>query len=102
MAAFNRQYRGIAGPTDVLAFPVSAPGARRDGSGDILLCPAVLRRRFPSRPLPLLLAHRFVHALLHLHGHGHDTAAASRRMEIRTQRCLASVYGQHHPSQHSE
>lgn len=100
MAHYNSLYRGKTGPTDVLAFPVSQPQARRDGSGDVVLCPTVLRQRNPRQPIRQLLAHRFVHALLHLHGYRHDTAAHDRRMEKRVQQCLNSFYGPHHAKKH--
>ncbi len=88
MGVLNRQYHHGKGPTDVLAFP--APQRRtHDGSGDIVLCPAVLRRRFPRTPLAALLQHRFVHALLHLHGYLHNSERAAARMEARTQALLS-------------
>lgn len=88
MGSLNRQYHSGSGPTDVLAFP--APQHRgADGSGDIVICPAVLRKRFPQESLPALLRHRFVHALLHLHGYQHGSARAAERMETRTQTYLA-------------
>lgn len=87
IGALNRQYHHGSGPTDVLAFP--APRHRLpDGSGDIVICPDVLRRRFPRASLPALLRHRFVHALLHLHGYQHATDRAAGRMEARTQSLL--------------
>ncbi len=100
MARFNQTYRGKRGPTDVLAFPAATLQPRRDGSGDIVLCPAVLRQRFPRKSQAPLLAHRFVHALLHLHGYRHDTAAADRRMEAQVQRCLNAFYGPNYLTQH--
>lgn len=102
MAALNATYRGKAGPTDVLAFPAAEKQSRRDGSGDVVICPAVLRQRFPAQPLSQLLAHRFVHALLHLHGHDHQTDAANRRMETRVQQCLKAFYGPHYAKKHKE
>lgn len=87
IGALNRQYHNGSGPTDVLAF--SAPLHRKhDGNGDIVICPAVLRKRFPKESLADLLQHRFVHALLHLHGYQHATSQAAKRMEIRTQSYL--------------
>lgn len=84
IGVLNRKYHHGSGPTDVLAFP--APAHRSpDGSGDIVICPAVLQKRFPRESLPALLRHRFVHALLHLHGYKHGTDQAAKRMEKRTQ-----------------
>jgi probable rRNA maturation factor len=82
IGVLNRQYHHGSGPTDVLAFP--APQHRsHDGSGDIVLCPRVLQRRFPRAALSPLLRHRFVHALLHLHGYQHRSDRAAARMEAR-------------------
>jgi len=98
MASLNRRYRGKPTATDVLAFPASAAdnrGKARLGSGDICLCPTALHRRNPKGNLAELLAHRFVHSLLHLHGFLHESDAAAARMEARTQLILRS-YGRHH------
>jgi len=87
IGTLNRQYHNGRGPTDVLAFPV--PFHRQhDGSGDIVICPNVLRQRFPKESPTHLLQHRFVHALLHLHGYQHQTDRAAERMELRTQHYL--------------
>ena len=102
MAALNHVYRGKNGPTDVLAFPADARQPQRDGSGDVILCPAVLRTRFPGQQQAPLLAHRFVHALLHLHGYDHATETANRRMEKRVQHCLKTFYGPHYSTQHTQ
>lgn len=87
MGVLNRQYHHGSGPTDVLAF--SAPQHHApDGSGDIVICPSVLRKRNTHTPLSVLLRHRFVHALLHLHGYQHQTDQAAERMEKRVQKYL--------------
>ncbi|MFA6042890.1 MAG: rRNA maturation RNase YbeY [Patescibacteria group bacterium] len=98
MARLNKQYRGKPTATDVLAFPdstVDSAGNVRKGSGDICICPTALRRRNPKANLAELLAHRFVHSLLHLHGFLHESDAAAARMEARTQLIL-HAYGRHH------
>lgn len=102
MARLNATYRGKHGPTDVLAFPEDHQQQKGVGSGDVVLCPAVLRQRFPGTPQAPLLAHRFVHALLHLHGYQHNTVAADRRMEALIQRCLRTFYGPHYLAQHQK
>lgn len=102
MAALNLAYRGKTGPTDVLAFPVDERQPQRDGSGDVILCPAVLRTRFAGQAQPPLLAHRFVHALLHLHGYQHTTEVANQRMEKRVQHCLKTYYGPHYATQYTQ
>jgi rRNA maturation RNase YbeY len=84
MRGLNHRYKGKPGPTDVLAFPYPSMDIRgriRVGSGDIFICPQVLRKKFPNIPLSNLLIHRFVHALLHLRGLRHDSDAAAERME---------------------
>ncbi|MEK7639643.1 MAG: rRNA maturation RNase YbeY [Patescibacteria group bacterium] len=88
ISVLNRQYHHGSGPTDVLAFP--APQHRQhDGSGDIVICPFILRKRYPQASQPALLQHRFVHALLHLHGYQHATDRAAASMEARTLKYLA-------------
>ncbi|MDP2789936.1 MAG: rRNA maturation RNase YbeY [bacterium] len=87
IGTLNRKYHHGSGSTDVLAFPAPAHQSL-DGSGDIIICPAVLHQRFPRESLPALLRHRFVHALLHLHGYQHSTDRAAKRMEACTQSYL--------------
>ena len=87
IGVLNRRYHNGRGPTDVLAFPTPLH-RKHDGSGDIVICPRVLHQRFPRESLSALLQHRFVHALLHLHGYQHESDRAAERMEDRTQRYL--------------
>lgn len=91
MRMLNQQYKGKPGPTDVLAFPyqsIDIRGRILEGSGDIFICPEVLKKRFPEIHLGELLTHRFVHALLHLRGLRHNSDAAGERMERLTQNFL--------------
>jgi probable rRNA maturation factor len=84
MRWLNQQYKGKPGPTDVLAFPyptLDGKGKAHEGSGDIFICPEVLKKKISNNILGELLAHRFVHALLHLRGLRHKSDAAAERME---------------------
>ncbi|MCX7669330.1 MAG: rRNA maturation RNase YbeY [Anaerolineae bacterium] len=80
VAALNRQYRGVDGPTDVLSFPaqeptpgfVSAPEAAAY-LGDILIALPFTRRQAAGlgRPLAAELRLLAVHGVLHLLGYDH-------------------------------
>jgi len=80
VAALNEQYRGVAGPTDVLAFAaqeptpgfVSAPEAAAY-LGDIVIALPVARRQAAElgRPLAAELRLLAVHGVLHLLGYDH-------------------------------
>ncbi|MGC8780782.1 MAG: rRNA maturation RNase YbeY, partial [Anaerolineae bacterium] len=80
VAALNRQYRGIDGPTDVLSFPaqeptpgfVSAPEAEAY-LGDIIIALPFTRRQAAGlgRPLSAELRLLAVHGVLHLLGYDH-------------------------------
>lgn len=103
MAALNHAYRGVTGPTDVLAFPMNegrfgatssspralrqAQGRRTQGEGPDLLGDVVISAETAARQarsasggvrgeLALLL----VHGILHLVGYDHGTATERRRM----------------------
>lgn len=82
----NRHYRGKDKPTNVLSFPagVDAPVQPRP-LGDIVICPAVLRReaREQGKPERAHWAHLVVHGVLHLVGYDHEHDADARRMERR-------------------
>lgn len=91
MALLNGRYRGIAGPTDVLSFPMldSVDGAP-PVLGDIVVCiPKVLSQSkeygltFYDELLRLLL-----HGLLHLLGYDHETGSYQRRRMEKKEREL--------------
>ena len=65
IAALNAQWRGKAGPTDVLSFPVdeSGPSAGARELGDVVIC--------PEHTTDLVEA--VVHGVLHLTGMDHET-----------------------------
>ena len=73
----NLAYRGKAYATNVLSFEY-APG-----SGDIVLCPAVIAREAleQGKPLERHYAHLTVHGVLHLRGYDHERAPQASRME---------------------
>jgi probable rRNA maturation factor len=87
MRALNRRYRGKDRPTNVLAFPAApAPGVRPRPLGDVVICPAVLRREALAQRKREVAhwAHLVVHGTLHLAGYDHETGEAdAARMERR-------------------
>jgi probable rRNA maturation factor len=82
----NRRYRGMDKPTNVLSFPAAVPPhVRPRPLGDVVICPAVLRReaREQGKPLRAHWAHLMVHGVLHLVGYDHGDDDDARRMERR-------------------
>ena len=86
----NHKYRGKDQPTNVLSFPTTAPNTasarlRPRPLGDLVICPAVLRReaREQGKSLRAHWAHLVVHGVLHLDGYDHEDDADARRMERR-------------------
>ena len=65
IAELNEEYRGKAGPTDVLSFPVDGadPSPGPAELGDIVICP----------PHTADLREAIVHGALHLTGMDHET-----------------------------
>lgn len=116
MAHLNKHYRGVDGPTDVLAFPIDddliergrwpdsggrGPGADDDDHddapaliGDIVVCPAMARRNAPAHAgsyddeMALLL----VHGILHLMGMDHLDDDEAAVMEQRERDLLARFH----------
>jgi probable rRNA maturation factor len=94
MQALNRQFRGKDQPTNVLAFPaVPVAGVSPQPLGDVVICPAVLRReaRAQDKTLQAHWAHLVVHGALHLAGFDHECEPDARRMERREIAVLKSL-----------
>jgi probable rRNA maturation factor len=89
MRTLNRSYRGKDKPTNVLSFPVQPHPATRGAEplplGDVVICPAVLRReaREQGKAERAHWAHLVVHGALHLVGYDHEHDDEARRMERR-------------------
>lgn len=95
MADLNRVHMGVEGPTDVLAFPVDAPGTTLPGEpallGDVVVCPQVARRQAQEHGRDAVDEVRMlvVHGLLHLLGMDHADPRDEREMFALTDRLLA-------------
>jgi len=99
---YNRRYRGLDEPTDVLAFAAreqptdqrfQAPPGTEDWLGDIVISLPRARRQAREAGHPIndevrLLA---VHGLLHLLGYDHAEPAEEATMTAITNRLLAST-----------
>ncbi|HIL18323.1 MAG TPA: rRNA maturation RNase YbeY [Gammaproteobacteria bacterium] len=84
MSSFNLRFRGHHSSTNVLSFPVDdLPGVTTGILGDILVCPAVLRREVAGSETPLAAhwAHMVVHGVLHLCGYDHQSEGDAGVME---------------------
>lgn len=95
IADLNRQWRGKAGPTNVLSFPAAAPALLPDSPaiGDIALAYETCRREAEEQGKSLSdhLSHLVVHGALHLAGYDHLTDADAERMEALEVRILAEL-----------
>lgn len=99
MTELNVRHMDGTGPTDVLAFPLDAPGETLPGEpailGDVVLCPDVAAAQAvehgvtEAAELELLL----VHGILHLLGHDHAEEGERRAMFALTDRLLADFRG---------
>lgn len=100
----NREWRGQDRPTDCLSFPSGEPepsglpGPRHLGDIAISVERALaqgLERARPGTPKEQALTgevvHLFVHSLLHLLGHDHETDPEARRMRAAERRVLRRV-----------
>ncbi len=99
---FNRTYRGIDAPTDVLSFALDETGPDEPACnvpeagrllGDIIVAvPAAVRQaeRY-GHSLARELAFLAVHGFLHLLGYNHDNEADAARMEARQEAILARM-----------
>ena len=114
IADLNQQFMGLAGPTDVLSFPIDAepepagrvPDAGGSGPGeaplpeipqlvgDVVICPAVAARHALEHEVSLddEVALLVVHGVLHLRGWDHVIDEEAERMEARERELLARHY----------
>jgi probable rRNA maturation factor len=100
VAALNEQYRGTAGPTDVLSFPaqdptpgfVSAP-EMASYLGDIVIALPFTERQAAAlnRPLAVELRLLAVHGALHLLGYDHAEPEEEADMWARQDEILARL-----------
>lgn len=90
IAELNRRYRGVEGPTDVLAFPLEEPGSLRScrpGEPPLLLGDVVISAE-RAREQADRYGHSFrrelafltIHGVLHLLGHDHHEEGERQRM----------------------
>ena len=113
IAALNARHLGGSGPTDVLSFPIDAPGAADpsggpvaasgavtgDGGvpillGDVVVAPAVAERQYSDHAgsfddeIALLV----VHGILHVLGHDHAEPEETERMRTRELELLIELH----------
>lgn len=94
----NREYRGRAGPTDVLAFPIGRDPAEPEELwlwGEVYVSADRAREQAERRGVPLEdeLAALVAHGLLHLSGFEDDTAEARAAMERAAEELLTGSGG---------
>lgn len=85
-AELNQQYRGKAGPTNVLSFPADLPpDVALPLLGDLVICKQVVEReaRGQGKPLGHHWAHMVIHGTLHLLGYDHINDQDAELMEAR-------------------
>ena len=94
MSQLHQRFMGIAGPTDVLTFPLDADARGRSTCGEVVICVGEARRQARQRHVPVereLLLYA-LHGLLHLCGFEDKTAAGFRKMH-RTEDAILSQLG---------
>ena len=95
IAELNREYRGIASPTDVLSFPMDDPGIPGDEPvplGDIVISLETVERETQDLAGFLnYLALLVVHGLLHLLGYDHEADEEAEVMERLEAQALADL-----------
>jgi probable rRNA maturation factor len=83
IAALNQTYRGVTGPTDVLAFPMTEGpflGLAPDCLGDVVISAETALRQARGSTLRAECALLLVHGILHLLGYDHGTPRQRERM----------------------
>lgn len=97
VAALNRHYRGVEGPTDVLSFPAVVPPLVFPGEpahlGDLVIAYpyTVAQAKQLGHSLEDSLVLLVVHGTLHLLGFDHDTEASRAAMWHAQAQALAAL-----------
>lgn len=95
MSSLNEQYRGVEGPTDVLAFAYAGETGPDGGIqiGDIAICATVAERqaREVGHSVTEELQVLAVHGALHLLGHEHSSDDEAESMAQREREILAAL-----------
>ena len=85
MASLNRQFRGKAGPTNVLSFDCDIPANPQLEMplGDIAICAPVVIDESASqdKPTDAHWCHMVIHGTAHLCGYDHENEQDAQRME---------------------
>lgn len=82
MGRLHKQFMNIAGPTDVLTFPIDVAPNGQVTSGEVVICVPEARRQAKNHGIPVekeLLLYA-LHGLLHLSGFDDRTESDFRRM----------------------
>lgn len=94
----NREHRGKDKATDVLSFPLYAPGenALHDGErllGDVVISLDTARRQAADYDAPLQdeVYRLLIHGILHVLGHDHEEREERAAMEAEERRLAAAI-----------
>jgi probable rRNA maturation factor len=90
MAKLHREHMGLAGPTDVLSFPVPDD---LDLLGDVVIDWDAALRQAAGRSVLDELTDLGVHGLAHLLGHDHETGRAGARAMLRVEQRACRAAG---------
>lgn len=93
-AALNQQYRGKAGPTNILSFPFEVPdNVPNQHLGDLIVCAPVVcsEANEQNKSLSDHWAHMLVHGVLHLLGYDHLTDEDAEEMEALEVKLLQNI-----------
>lgn len=96
MARMNEQFRGKAGPTDILTFSYYSPElTSQDTAGEIYLCLEKIKfyAQESGKTYKEQLEYIVIHGLVHLMGYDHETDRDSREME-RVEKKVQSLLAQ--------
>lgn len=93
MSKLHEQFMGLAGPTDVLSFPLETDQRGRVTAGEVVICVPEAQRQAKSRRISLrheVLLYA-IHGLLHLSGYDDQSEAGFGRMHRAEDRILTML-----------
>jgi len=91
---FNKKYRRMDKPTDILSFAYhNQKTPKKNIQGDLIICPAYIKKDIKNSAITITnqIKRLFVHGLLHLAGYDHAKEKEAKHMFQKQEKLLKTI-----------